>query len=551
MEAAPQSELGMPLKIRCPHCRRVLLAEDKAAGKQKTCPSCNRPLSVPLPRDAIGSAADADSLVRRCPRCKTEVAPNSLYCHKCHTDLATGKRLPLGHRLRLTSWRFRATAVFALALFGLLAGTAIRVYLIRSRPPSATYNPTEPTPIPAVELANQLLAAKDSTERLAAMESLRGIELRAAPAVADALAASLEQPDDPQRRWNRIAAIDLLARNAESHLQVVPAWLKLLERCGNDAGLRDAAWRARAILGDAGVLDELAERWLDNLRRVIFLSRIGELSSTDGLAGADLMEQTARTELKRCADGLRRLARDENNPVFERLTAAYWDSWNWLGQGRGDAFARALFDLAQPPEGSLEFKPQDVHGPRDAMNRVAQRGSPAARAAAGLVLKELMPQYTALCGQVSDILGGLLPDSDALDQQRLTWAIARLRGKLFGSIPPDGPLDVGGAEIAAAQQWLRPGVPPRLHEAYVAPPVLVYRAVMAERQLERDLLMDFQGDWTSAGMALDRWLAADLGCTPRVRELLSPGQRRPELRRVGGGSGHRGGSARRIIPPAG
>jgi hypothetical protein len=190
--------------------------------------------------------------------------------------------------------------------------------------------------------------------------------------------------------------------------------------------------------------------------------------------------------------------------------------------------ADELFDLASPAEKTLEFKPEDVRQPRDVMKMIATRGSPAARAAAGLVLEQRGPQYKTLCHQIADGLGTVLAECSAADQQRLTWTIARLRGQLFGPAARMHPLDMTEGEIAAALQWAHPGVAPALPRPYPEPPKLVCRAVTAERLLERDLLSELQQGWAEVRPVLDRWQAARLGCTPRVHELLHPGQRRPD-----------------------
>lgn len=404
--------------------------------------------------------------------------------------------------------------------------TAVQLYRIRWQPGTATFDPVAPKPIAAAELAGQLLAARSPAERRAALASLSGIEARAAPAVAAALATSLEQRGrGPQVQRSRIAAIHLLARNAEVQPEGAPGWLELLERCQQDPLLREAALRARALLGDALVLEELAAVWIEKLERHMFLARLVRARREPA---ARLLVQRSRADLTRCADGLRHLAQDRDKLVFERLAEAYWESWSWLGQGPGDRFADELFTLARLDEGTLQFRPQDVRGPRDAMKRVAQRGSAAARAAAGLILAQRGPQYTTLCATIGDTLAQLLPECEPLDQQRLTWAIMRLQGRLFGNIPSRSPLDVSEQELAAALRWARPGEPPALKGPCGRPPILIYRAVTAERLLERDLMQGLQGGWQSAQMALDRWLAADLGCTPRLRRLLHPGQRHPD-----------------------
>ena len=110
----------MPLKIRCPHCHRTLVAEDDTAGQRKLCPACGVPFDVPLPVPAA-SPAPVD-VARRCPRCHAEVAPGTAVCRNCLTEIGTGKRLPVLQRLRRTPPAKAAVAalvVFAGGVFGL------------------------------------------------------------------------------------------------------------------------------------------------------------------------------------------------------------------------------------------------------------------------------------------------------------------------------------------------------------------------------------------------------------------------------------------------
>ncbi len=518
----------MPLRIRCPHCRHVLVVGDKAAGLRTTCPDCGGVFNAPLPSAAVPEATDLHGTLAQCPRCGAEVAPLGDYCRRCFTDLVDGRRLTWKRRLRLVPARFWVLAACGVLAFAVLVSMGVAVYRIRARPVTAPFAPTTPAPLPAPELAAALLNAPDATARAAALQRLAGVEMRAAPAVADALKGSLDSSaGGPQTVADRVAAIDLLARHGTSHPAAVASWVETLARCQDEPGLREAALRARAILGDARVLDDLVRTWLDKLRRFMFLGRLVAVARADREPAAHLVLTQGQAELTRCADGLRYLGQNPDNLMFERLAQSYWESWCWLGQGPGDSFLAELFALAKPRDGSLTFKPEDIRTPRDVMKRVAQRGSPAARAAAGMALYNV-PQYRSASQQVCDTLAELLPTCDAVDQQRLTWVLAQLRGKLFGPVARQNPLDVSAAEIAVAEQWARPGTPPVLDEPYPTPPALTYRALTAERQLEQELLRALQAGWSPALPALERWLAGGLGSTPRIHALLSPGQRQPD-----------------------
>ena len=518
----------MPLRIRCPHCRHVLVVGDKSAGLRTTCPDCGGAFNAPLPSAAVPEATDLHGTLARCPRCGAEVAPLGDYCRHCFTDLVDGRRLSWKRRLRLVPARFWVLVACGVLALAVLISVGVAVYRIRARPVTTTFAPTTPEPLPAPELADELLNATDAAQRTAALQRLAGVEMRAASAIADALRASLDHPAaGPQAVGNRLAAIDLLVRHGASHSAAVASWLETLARCQQEPGLREAALQARAILGDARVLDDLARTWLDELQRLMFLIRLVEVAHADREPAAGLVLARGQMELTRCADGLRRLGQDPDNLVFERLAEAYWESWCWLGQGPGNSLLTALFALAKPLDSTLTFKPEDIRAPRDVMKRVAQRGSPAARAAAGMALYNV-PQYRSASQQVCDTLGELLPTCDGVDQQRLTWVLAQLRGKLFGPVARRNPLDVTTAEIAAAEQWAHPGMAPVCQEPYPTPPVFTYRAVTAERQLEQELLRALQDGWSPALPALERWLAGGLGSTPRIHALLSPGQRQPD-----------------------
>ena len=97
----------MPLKIRCPHCRKILLAEDEYAGQDKACPECGRAFNIPVPISdrAISDAAPAPDIVSKCPHCGCDVAPGTSFCQACKRDLASGKRIPLAQRLQRVSVR--------------------------------------------------------------------------------------------------------------------------------------------------------------------------------------------------------------------------------------------------------------------------------------------------------------------------------------------------------------------------------------------------------------------------------------------------------------
>ncbi|MEW6253224.1 MAG: hypothetical protein AB1716_21505, partial [Planctomycetota bacterium] len=316
---------------------------------------------------------------------------------------------------------------------------------------------------------------------------------------------------------NRRAALEVLARHVRP--EMAREALPVLERCGEDPALRDASLRLRGLLDDGRVAGDLAELWLRELERVFLLRGISAAGRLESEAGAKLALCRAEEERDRTADALRVLARDSAHGVLERLAESYWQTWSWLGQGAGDRYALDYLALVRPVHGRPE--PNAAEGPGDALRRVAEQAAPLARAAAGLVIDQLGPQYRGLCRRIGTSLTELLPTCSAADQQRVAWAAARLLGRTFGAGPRATPLDVNEQDIAAAQAVGRPGSAAALQPAYPAPPLLTWRVTTADRQLEEELLANLQRGGRAADRAQQQWVEAQLGCTPRVRALLS------------------------------
>jgi len=519
----------MSLKIRCPHCRRVLLVEDEKAGRQTHCPACKRTIAVPMPVREAPSPVD---VALHCPRCERAIAPGTSYCAHCATDLASGKRLPLGRRLRLVSLRTWTVSAVGLVGLGLLAFVGINVYRdvaeTPDRPPQRA-GPAQQRAASSAEAAQRLLVAETPKERLAAVDALMQVGSEALSAVAAALESSLGDAADPQKKRNQRAALELLARSGDTR------WRAVMEQCRRHEALREDALYGSAMLGDVDVLEDLTALWLRELRRRVFLASVARRApgSVEGAAQAALSRASARTE--RFSKALRHLRRDHDVRVLGRLGEAYWETWSWLGQSRDQAVALELFDIAKPAAATdSEEITEHIRAARRALERVSQEGAPAARATAGLVLAQCAPQYESVRTRIIATLATILPECEPREQQRLTWALAKLTGLTFGEVNADDePADVGRDDVRAVLKWARdsetatPGSYKTPSAAYPQRPILVRRVVTPQRQLERDLLRGFQGGWASVDDALDRWWAAGLSCTPRVLERLDPGQRRP------------------------
>jgi hypothetical protein len=522
----------MALKIRCPRCRHVLVVEDEKAGTRMRCPACQGRIDVPIPMRAARGATD---VATQCPRCDRELAPGTSVCPHCATDMATGERLPLGRRLRLVSLRTWVLLAIGLTGIGLAGFVGISIYRDTAHKPERQSQPATGPALPTLssaDAAQRLLAAETSQERLAALERLRAIGTTAAPAVAAALESSLGGPAGRQKRRNQRAALELLAQGDDQR------WQAVMQKSRRQRALRDDAVCGLARLGDAEVLDDVAAIWLRELRRRAFLSRLAGHASSDAQDAAKLVLERAAARTERVRLALRCLRREQEVPVLGRLGEAYWESWSWLGQSRGEVVAADIFEIAKPTDGQAAGPDGVSERGRvacRALERLSHEGTPPARAAAGLVLAQSAPQCKAERRRAIATLAAILPECEPREQQRLTWALAKLTGLTFGDISAERePADVTPDDVQGALTWARrsevanPGPLSSSAVPYPRPPILIRRVITAQRQLEHDLLEQFAAGWQSADAALDRWLAAGLGCTPRLLRRLDPRQRRPD-----------------------
>jgi hypothetical protein len=46
----------MPIRFRCPHCKKPLSVKDHLAGKKATCPACKKPIAIPSAAASVGPA---------------------------------------------------------------------------------------------------------------------------------------------------------------------------------------------------------------------------------------------------------------------------------------------------------------------------------------------------------------------------------------------------------------------------------------------------------------------------------------------------------------
>ncbi len=519
-----------------------MVVGDELASRTTSCPACGTVLRVPVP---MGKAPLPTDVTVQCPHCKHQNAPGTETCRKCGTDIESGKRPSLTGRLALISWQ--RWAISAGALIALLIAAVMVTSLYDSHRRAHEYSPpgagvaTAP-PVPLDELAAALLASEDLAARRAVYAELVELGAQCIPAVAAALDDSLQTSTSAAARTqNQLVAIEFLAAHAHHADNDQVTWLAVLERCQHDNELADAATAARALLGDRDVAGDLAGLWEESLRRQTFLERALRAAKASQDAGAQAALADAQRDVERYARAIQRLARQDSNGVLAPLAEDYWPSWSWLGQQRGEAYAKALFTLAQP------FRPgrasvvardeaetvENIRAARRALDRLATAQSPLAVAAAGIALVSGAPQYQSARDRIEGVLAGQFAECTPRDQQRLTWALARITGRRFGDYSDDRqPFEVGSAEVRAVFGWMRErgfaeGAEDYRPRRYPARTELSYETVPARRVLENELLQEFARGWESAGPAIDRWRDARLGFTDRVRAALDPTQRNP------------------------
>ncbi|MEP0845451.1 MAG: hypothetical protein HRF50_01365 [Phycisphaerae bacterium] len=522
----------MALKIRCPHCQRVLLAEDWTAGEPKLCPACGKGFTVPLP-SRIVDAGDTPrvEIAMHCGRCGGEIAPGTTFCKHCFTDHQTGKRLPLRRRLTMVSRR--TWVLLSAGAATALIGASVGVHLYRLRQLAHT-RPTQSravlaASVPAAEpaVAQRLMRANSRSERESAIAAIRQVGPDALRRLTEALAEKRDGPRTVQAARNIDAALELIAQSGDASL--APA----LRRLSESVVPASRVIATRAALGDAEVHAAVIDGWRSALRRTLFVQTVAALSAPDGRPSADAARRAAETDLARWTRGLRGLMRSADGALPPAVLDTYWESVGWLGQEQQDRIADALFDLAKP-SGPDESVPERVRAARRSLEDAAQRGDPSTRAAAGMVLLQCAPQYESARRRVIAQLAGDLGSANGTHAQRAAWAMFRLVRREFEEGPEyAAPIAVKPEAVERLWSWCREqGIvndASRPNLRLASAPQLAHRVVTPIRQLERRLVEEFRAGWPQAQAALERWELAGLGCTPRLAPLADPRQRQPNL----------------------
>jgi hypothetical protein len=80
------------IKFVCASCQQHLEAPEAMAGETVSCPSCQKPLTVPAPQAAPKVAPAA------CPGCGTPLDAGVVLCVKCGYHQGLGKKLSTDFR---------------------------------------------------------------------------------------------------------------------------------------------------------------------------------------------------------------------------------------------------------------------------------------------------------------------------------------------------------------------------------------------------------------------------------------------------------------------
>lgn len=458
-------------------------------------------------------------------------------CSRCQTDIETGHRPPLWRRIRWDAprtWLIVFSAVFGLILCFVGASYFFYNFYQPSKSPVVPFEPHAREAAGGEAEVRSLFTAQTPANRADAVSRLRRIGPDAAAALAAGLLDSMNGPRGSALTvQNQRAAVRLLGELGG------PPQLDVLEQVQRIAALRDEAICSRAMLGDSRVVREAAALWQSQLQRVLFAARLVHLQSTELIAGRDAWHHAEWETFQRYADALRKLG-----PAgIEAAAAAYWDSWSWLGQNRGEGFSTALFEVAKPRRGDklvLSFATQDearedVRAARRMIDEIAVRAAPAVHAALILTLGHCTPQYRRLrerhIGALAERIGGCT----ALEQQRLAWALAKLTGREFANLSQTThPGEVQPDAVAAIIEWARATEPSsaiaemKRHAVYEPAPPLTRRIISPQQQHRRALLKRFSTGYPEAERAAQEWIEARLGYSPAIAALLSPSRASPD-----------------------
>lgn len=489
-----------------------------------------------MPMPISHTAAVRASVATKCVRCRAELAPGTAVCPRCATNQASGERLSLAARLRRLSVRMWTIAASSALLIGLTVWVGVEAWRNWSGKPieSVVSEPSPTAGRPRLDgLVQRLFAARSLAERKQAADAITEQGAAGVAPMLERLARVPVTERDPQAIFNAARTIDLVANLGG------PASAAALRDLQRHPALKEHVIRARAMLADATVSAEAAALWSDLARRRMFFERLAKLAPAEAASADRTAVGRAAEAADRQAEGLHVLAQLPESTIVGTLLETLFLSWSWLGQQRDERYSTQIWDAAKPPrDADADFRHR-VRAARRVLDRTSQTATAGTRAAAGIVLANSGPQYETLRKEIVSTLAGQLSDCPPIDQQRVTWTLARLAGQRFGDLSDrSAPQDVDRTTVVAALDWARTsGIanPPPLRtarESYPPPPVPALRVITAERQLEYALLREIDAGWPTAERAADRWVTARLGLTPRLNERLDPAQHEPNLAAV-------------------
>lgn len=517
----------MPLRVRCPHCQASLTAADDQAGLAAFCSECGGSFRMPMPESV--QAVEAISITSDCPRCRAEIAPGTHVCPRCAFDLNLRRRQPLSQRMMRWGLKGWVIAAASFAVIAISVWIGLEVYRIQrpANPPVTVVEvpATQPQLHDLMPAVQRLFAASNSVDRKRALTALNSFGSEAVTPLLEIIRTGKTGRGAKQQTLNTRAALAFVAQHGST------VALDSLRKLQQQPALRINALNARGLLNDASATNEIVSSWCDLTRRRLFFEQLSKVAPPL-VEGADrAMVSSAQQSADQLAESLRVLGAANESTVVPQLLDRYFLSWQWLGQDRAERFAAEVWDAAKPPRDSDHDFKHRVRSARRVLDRTARNVSPAACAAAALVLVQCGPQYESLRKEIAASLSAKLDSCSATDQQQVVWALASLENRRFGefsaqSAPQDATSEIIRAVSNSASSSPRPANGSKAQTA-PAPPLPVFRVVTAKRQLEESLLPQMAKNWEAAERATDCWIASDVGLTPRLARRLDPAEKNP------------------------
>lgn len=429
------------IKIRCPHCQTILMAEEENSGQHKRCPACQRHIVIP---DV--SRLTATQLLEPI---RAEEIPDMAPV----TTGATPKKVSLVQRFSNLNVLVRVAVVLAVLVVPLAALVISKLYTQHTE---ATKPPPPPTPTPismrtivrpkAEAGVLALVQAKDWNARQSGIETLVAL----GPDALESVRTALQEGHLTDRFGRRI---DLSAAQRGDLLRVLWEWSRQarLPDSVNPVAqslfhLPETRMKSALLLGfqgDPAAAPVLSQELLLRVRRSGFLqTRIQEGLENNQQAAEELLG-TDKRELAELRSALARIG----PAAWPTLLEPFWSTWPWIGSQQGNYYLAELDHIRTSSY-------SDSTQVRAKLNEFV-KNAPAALAlpAAAYIAHFEEPEYDRN-RELAGWLVNMLSERNRLTVQRTVWVIARLIHRQFYKFEDDQlPLQAGEQAMKACRDW--------------------------------------------------------------------------------------------------